>query len=165
MSVEQALWRIDSGLAPIQFEAMGSEARLETLLARNIEVAAPHLMLIGRQVITPHGGRIDLLAMNSAGGLAVIELKRDKTPRDIVAQILDYASWVRELRDEDIGPIYTEYLKRWHPDQKQSINEAFCTRFKVKAIPDELNAEHELIIVASSLDPASERIVMYLADT
>ena len=32
----------------------------------------------------------------------IIELKRDRTPRDVVAQALDYASWVRGLHYEDI---------------------------------------------------------------
>ena len=54
-------------------------------------------MVIGRQVGTAHGGRIDLLAISEDGSLTVIELKRDKTSRDIVAQILDYASWVGSL--------------------------------------------------------------------
>ena len=40
---------------------------------------------------------------------------------------------------------------------------AFCKRFNVKAMPDELNSEHELIVVASSLDESTERIVGYLA--
>lgn len=30
--------------------------------------------------------------MNSEGDLTVIELKRDRTPREVVAQVLDYAS-------------------------------------------------------------------------
>ena len=39
-------------------------------------------MRIGWQVRTSFGGIIDLLAINPDGSLVLIELKRDKTPRD-----------------------------------------------------------------------------------
>ena len=39
-------------------------------------------MLIGRQVRTGFGGIIDLLAIAPDGSLVLIELKRDKTPRE-----------------------------------------------------------------------------------
>jgi hypothetical protein len=44
---------------------------------------------LGRQVITI-GGRIDLLGNNAEGNLTIVEFKRDRTPRDIVAQALGY---------------------------------------------------------------------------
>ena len=55
------------------------------------------LLIIGRQVRTQFGGRIDLLAIDPEGDLLIIELKKDRTPREIVAQVLDYASWVNHL--------------------------------------------------------------------
>ena len=165
MPIELGIWRIDGGLREVRFEPMSAESRLEGLLEENVAIAAPHLMIIGRQVRTGFDKVIDLLAVDVEGNLAILELKRDKTYRDIVAQVLDYGSWVRTLRDEDIAHIFHEYLTRWHPErQSTSINEAFCTRFKVKAMPEELNGEHELIIVAGSLDPSTERIVTYLAE-
>ena len=45
-------------------------------------------MLIGRQEDTGYGGRIDLLAVAPDGALILIELKRDRTPREVVAQAL-----------------------------------------------------------------------------
>jgi hypothetical protein len=69
-------------------------------------------MVIGRQVITPHGGRVDLLALDRDGNLVIVELKRDHMSRDIVTQILDYGSWVQSLRAEDIAPIFNDYRKR-----------------------------------------------------
>jgi RecB family endonuclease NucS len=55
-------------------------------------------MLIGRQEDTGLGGRIDLLAIAPDGSPILIELKRDRTPREVVAQAIDYASWVEKLR-------------------------------------------------------------------
>lgn len=49
--------------------------------------------MLDRQVETDYGTFIDILALDGEGVRHVIELKRDKTPRDIVAQALDYGSW------------------------------------------------------------------------
>jgi len=45
------------------------------------------------------------LALDQDANLIVMELKRDKTPRDIIAQVLDYGSWVRELKADRLGQI------------------------------------------------------------
>ena len=165
MPIELGLWRIDQRLTEVSFEPMATESRLEDILEADVAIAAPNLMIMGRQVRTGFDKVVDLLAIDVEGNLAIIELKRDKTYRDIVSQVLDYGSWVRSLRDEDIARLYHDYLARWHPDrQSASLNEAFCSRFKVKAMPEELNGDHELIIVAGSLDPSTERIVTYLAE-
>jgi len=102
--------------------------------------------------------------MDRDGNLVVIELKRGMTDREIVSQLLDYGSWIRTLGDEEIARIYDAYRKRYHPgDVPVSINEAFCARFGVKEMPEELNESHELVIVGAEFDPATERIVEYLA--
>ena len=67
-------------------------------------------MIIERQVKTDFGGIIDLLCLDSRGDLAIVELKRDKTPREIMAQMLDYASWVNDLSHERIAEIANAYL-------------------------------------------------------
>ena len=45
-------------------------------------------MLIGRQEETGHGGRIDLLVIAPDLTLVLIEVKRSRTPREVVAQAL-----------------------------------------------------------------------------
>jgi hypothetical protein len=46
-----------------------------------------------------------LLCIERTGDLVIVELKRDKTPREITAQTLDYASWVTELSRERISAL------------------------------------------------------------
>ena len=60
-------------------------------------------MIIGRQEDSGHGGRIDLLALAPDGALILIDLKRVKTPREVVAQALDYAGRAGSLDAEDLG--------------------------------------------------------------
>ena len=93
------------------------------------------------------------------------ELKRDKTYRDIVAQALDYGSWINTQRDEDIAGIYARYREqRFSSEPDKSLDEAFRERFAVRDMPDDLNSSHELVIVASSLDSSTERVVNYLSE-
>ncbi len=60
--------------------------------------------------------------MDENGDLVVIELKRDKTPRDISAQVLDYASWVKSLTADKIQEIAEKYCK-------PSLVEAYQAKF------------------------------------
>ena len=76
-----------------------TEETLEAWLEQNSEsiVEDGALLIIGRQVTTNLGCFIDLLALDREGNTAIIELKRGKTPRETVAQALEYSSWVETL--------------------------------------------------------------------
>lgn len=104
-----------------------------------------------------------MLAMDRDANLIVLELKRHQTHRDIVAQLLDYGSWVARLEANHIAQIFDEYQKRWEKTEIVSIDDAFRSKFGI-SIPDEMNLSHELVIVAASLDHATERVVKYLAE-
>ena len=167
MPIEVGIWKLTGSHTTerVLFSPMKNESRLEDVLDGDISILDPRLLIIGRQVLTAYGKFIDLLAMDADGKLVVVELKRDRTPRDVVAQLLDYGSWVRTLADEDIASIFDAYLLKYHPDQVgTSLDQAFCKRFGVKEMPESLNDGHELIVVASELDGSTERIVNYLAD-
>jgi hypothetical protein len=164
MPLELGVWRIDQDLTRINVSSLDQEERLEEFLDKDIIIASPYWMVVGRQVHTDYGKYIDLLAIDRDGNLIVLELKKKKTPREIVAQLLDYASWVNELKDDDIAGIYENYNKKYHPENISiSLDEAFCKHFKIQEMPEELNETHQLVIVASKLDESTERIVTYLA--
>lgn len=98
MSLELGVWRVD-GTGPIRLAAsqLALEADLERFIESDPTILGEQLMLIGRQVPTAYGKFIDLLAIDADGDLHVLELKRDRTPREVVAQVLDYGSWVTDL--------------------------------------------------------------------
>ncbi len=158
MPVEMGIWRIDGG-APRRLTAttLPSEKALEDFLTEDPTLLGTRLMVIGRQVRTPHGKYIDLLAIDEEGNLHVLELKRDRTPREVVAQALDYGSWVTTLDRDGVLAIANDHLGARGP-----FEVAFEDAFHAPP-PDELNAEQHLTVVASELDPSSERIVEYLA--
>ena len=163
MSVEVGVWRIDDETMPIRLAGLDLESRLQEIIANDISIVSPQLMVIGREVATPAGTRIDILAVDHNGDVVVIELKRERTPRDVVAQVLDYGSWIRKITSEQLQTIFDEYQRaRADPSVSGGINEALKAKFN--NAPVELNAAHRLVIVASQLDPATERIVTYLRE-
>ena len=157
MPTEIKLWALDGDSAvPVETSTLASEQRLEAILENDLTILGlGSLLCVGRQVVTPHGGRVDLLALDNQGALYVIELKRDKTPRDVVAQALDYASWASGLDAEAIGDI-------WQAKNVAPLAEALSERFSGDE-PEEINTSHQVVIVASALDDSSERIVEYLS--
>jgi hypothetical protein len=152
------LWRVDG--APVRLNAVGmpTEARLEELIESDPTILGEPLLIIGRQVITGYGKIIDLLAVDAEGVLNILELKRDRTPREVVAQALDYGLWVRGLTHDDVLKVFDEYGKR----DGVAFESAFQQRFD-QPPPEELNSGHRLTIIASEVDPATERIVEYLS--
>lgn len=135
---------------------LASEDMIEGWVAADPGLLGLEILVIGRQIITDHNGRIDLLGIDAAGNLAVVELKRGMTPREIVAQVLDYASWISSLSTAAVHAIAQKHLKG-------SLEAAFMNRFG-ETIPERLNASHSMIIVASALDASSQRIVRYLSE-
>src|ERR1700723_1237736 len=101
MPFSMKLWQVQGkDLQEINREILNDEQRLEDWVVKDSSILGIDVLLIGRQVTTASGGRIDLLGIDEDANLMVLELKRNKTPREIVAQALDYASWVNELTYE-----------------------------------------------------------------
>ena len=154
------LWEVTAEKAVREIEDGGIslEVQLEDWLANDIAMLDPDLLVIGRQVMTDYGGFIDLLCIDAEGALVVVELKRGKTPREVTAQALDYASWVQDLEAIAIEAIADDHL-----GSKSALQEAFEAKFK-KSLPELLNESHRSVVVAESIDGSTERVVRYLAD-
>ncbi len=112
MTDEIRFWRVmpEEKLTEINHAPLDLEQRLQEWLAKDISILDPGLMVIGREVKTDFGGYIDILCVDEFGDLTVVELKRDKTPREVTAQVLDYASWVADLSNERVSSIAETYL-------------------------------------------------------
>ena len=163
MPIETEIWRIEKDLNPLSLTGIDLEKRLQEIISAKLSIVDPGLMQIGRQVPTAFGGYIDILAIDAVGNLVVVELKKGRTPREVVAQVLDYASWVCGLTPGDIAKVFIDYQSSLSDKETpESIDDALKDRFG--AIPDELNSSHRLLIVAADLDSSTERIVTYLQE-
>lgn len=107
--IRTRIWKVGEHPQPLHETILDSEQLLETMIVSAPNLLSDEWMLIGRQEDTGLGGQIDLLAIAPDGSIVLIELKRDRTPREVVAQALDYASWVERLRAEEIAAIYGRF--------------------------------------------------------
>src|SRR4029453_3564637 len=103
MPIRTALWKVGPQPVPLAESTLAKEQLLEEMIVKAPRLISDEWMFIGGEEDTGYSGRIDLLAIAPDGSLVLIELKRDRTPRDVVAQALDYAQWVEKLRAEDIA--------------------------------------------------------------
>jgi hypothetical protein len=87
-------------LAPLT--QVDAEAQLEEALVRNPTLLGPNLAIVGRQTPTP-GGPLDLLGVDEDGRLVVFELKRGVLAREVVAQVIDYASYLASLSVDELS--------------------------------------------------------------
>ncbi len=151
------LFSIENGaLVQATRAKLANEAMIESWVKDNPRLVGINGIIIGQQVSIENRGRIDLLAMNKEGDLIIIELKRDRTPRDIIAQVLDYASWVAGQTTRDVHALCQKHNGR-------SLDEMYRERFSTSP-PETLNAAHHMMIVASSMDETTKRIIEYLSE-
>lgn len=158
MPIKHAIWKVGNSADRLVEGSLASEQILEEMIVSDPRILSDDWMIIGRQEDTGRGGRIDLLGIAPDGTLVLIELKRARTPREVVAQALDYAGWVEELSAERISEIFGRF------SGGKNFQTAFEERFNVKVGEDSLNQNHQVVIVASTLDDSTERIVRYLSD-
>ena len=157
MPIEVGFWNITGdSIRKVDYSPMESEKRLEDIISGDISIIDENLFVIGRQIRTSYGKIIDILAIDQDGKISIIELKKNKTPREVVAQALDYASWVQNLSYSEISDVFNE-------KSEARFEEEFEKKFR-NPPPEKINQEHDLLIVCSELDSETERIIDYLSD-
>lgn len=163
MAVQHGMWKIGEipqALSPVRLE---TEALLEEQIVKDISILNSNWLLIGQQVRTYYGKFIDLLALDAGGSVIIIELKKARTPRDVVAQVIDYATWVEDLPSERLSQIYSDFAKKQQL-KHATLDDAFRSKFQTELTEDDLNNSHQMVIVAAELDASTERIITYLND-
>lgn len=126
------------------------------------------ILWIGRQINIQVGDTNkypDLIGVNSSGDIVICELKKGKTPRDVIAQILEYSSWASSLtydnlnnitknyyindpilRDKDLVDIYKEVF---YPESEEDLDIIF-------------NKSQKLYIVAEEISKTVVEVINYL---
>ena len=128
MPQEIRLWEVkDKNLKEVPRDKIGLEERLEDWLEQDISIISDDLLVIGRQLRTTFEKYIDLLCIKRNGDVVMVELKKDKAPREVIAQVLEYASWVDDLSYEDISDIADNYLKEKSLKDTYKGSQLVCT--------------------------------------
>jgi len=161
MPVEHAIWKIAENPERLTECSLDNEQEMEDIICKDLSVLNDQWLLIGRQVQTAYNKQIDLLAIDASGSLIIIELKRNKTPREVVAQAIDYATWVKSIDATTIADIYEKFSQSYLPNAG-SLDQRFVETFGIKLDEEDLNSSHQIVIVAAALDSSTERIISYL---
>ena len=151
-----------SEYVPTLFQVDHEESVLEGWLESNPDgiLEEGRLLIIGRQVATNLGGFIDLLGVDREGNIVVVELKRDKTPRDTVAQSLEYVSFAELL---DLGQL-EEILRSYLNDE--SLNLAAHHREYFALALDEavaFNKDQRIVIVGQRISSEIRQTATFLS--
>lgn len=143
------------------------ERHMESWLENNPDalVQDEFILWIGKQAsaATEHSTIYpDLLGLDAEGNLVIVELKRDQAPREVVAQLLEYAAWATELDDEQIAVIATDYFLTRDELQGRSLQEVFTETFEIDEFP-RLNRRLRLFVVARDIPPAISGVCRFLS--
>lgn len=156
------LWSIDESLENAteltEDKWTESEEVLEELLVRNPEVLMPGLNLIARQAPTG-SGVLDLLGIDVNGRMIVFELKKGKSARDSVAQIIDYTSFLDSLGEESIANYLAEHSGGNFIEKIDDFENWYEERYvnsEVKLRPA------RMMLVSFDVDIATQRMVEFL---
>ncbi len=144
------------------FKELHQELDLEVLLENNPEYffEDSKILIIERQVTTNLNTYIDLLGIDSLGNSVVIELKRDKTPRETVAQLLEYASFVEKLDYSQLNDIFQKY------SGEESNLEKYHQQYFKTNTEDQVsyNKSTKLIIVAQEISREVRQAALFLRE-
>ncbi len=154
-------WEVGSDGLPQRLQAgqIQLEKRLEDWVDADIEIAVDDVLLIGRQVVTRYGTKLDLLGVDSSGDLVIIELKRDQTLRETVAQGLEYAAWASKLGYSEV----VQYGAQKYGGE-DAFREAFEERFGT-SLPETINEGQRILLVAPHITESTVSVIEYLSET
>jgi hypothetical protein len=162
MGTEIKTWQIIDGKLRAISTNLKNEGRtepydLEPWIASNPEIIGPDIAIIGRQV-TSKSGPADLLGIDKSGNLVIVEIKRDKLPREALTQAIDYVSDVAEWTIERIGEVCLEY-------RGKILEEVVSECFPDVNVEDlNINDTQRIVLVGFSVESALERMIEWLSD-
>ena len=133
-----------AALTPSVFGGENEEKRLQLWADRCpslINDGQPMLSL-GIEIVTKHGQYIDNLFIDGDGTLVAAEVKKGKTPRNVLAQLIQYSTYTAGL---DWNRVEGYCLKR----QNKELDHAFRHLFG-RSLVRSPKPRHRLLVVAES---------------
>ena len=140
-------------LAQRDFAKENYEEQLENWILHNpgILTEGENILFIKREKSLEKSE--DLLGIDEEGNTVIIELKRGRTPRTVIAQALEYASRVSRLDYSDLDKIALKFFTDIRLPYK-SLHEAFCDYFETiyqDNLEKLVNKSQRIILVAQDI--------------
>lgn len=154
------------GFVKQDFGSENYERKLEQWIADNPFLISEEedVLIIGRQCRTDRGKVMDLLGIDSSGNTVVVEIKRGRTPREIIAQAMEYASWAHKLDYERLNEIALEHFEN-RGMRFESLEDAVTQKyFPGEKAKIEFNGEQRILIVGQEITGQVEDVARYMRD-
>ena len=156
-------------LIPAKETALELESHLEDWLENSPRqtLAQEDFLWIGRQTsVTDEENTMysDLLGVDFQGNLVIVELKKGRTPREVVAQLLDYAAWAEQLSESQIREIAENYFRTRGEFEGKAFDEVFRAVFDMPETDEfpPFNRTLRLFIVAEEIPERVSRVCRFL---
>ena len=158
------LWITSEGGAAVSLSArerIAYEHLFEDMLTQCSDMLGDDVNLVARQLTTV-SGPLDLLGVDQDGKLVVYELKRGETPREAIAQAIDYASWLDSLDFDELARRISDHhpagIDRGFDDFDDWYTELFAEDQAEQLRPT------RIVVVGLGIEPGAERMAQWLAE-
>jgi len=161
MATEIKTWEIiDGRLNPIDTTLAENNRKetenLENWIKTKPEILGSDILIIGEQVYTK-SGPLDFLAIDNNGNIVIVELKRDKLARVVLAQAIDYASDLSTWDIDRLSEICISYTGN-------SLEDHISANFENIQIDDlTINQTQRLLLVGFSIEEPLNRMIEWLS--
>lgn len=162
MTSEIKSWQVIDGKLHLLESSLVNDGKrekedLEQWIKSNPQIIGDDIVIIGEQIQTS-SGPLDFLGIDNNGNIVIIELKRDKLPREALAQAIDYASDVASWEIDRLSEICQKF-------KNQSLEEVLQEKFEDIAIEDlAINQTQRLLLVGTSVEESLGRMIEWLSD-
>jgi hypothetical protein len=160
---EDALDRISE--RSVEYE---QDLQSHLLKASGAKIGEVRMMYISQEG-TPdeEGGFFDILGIDENGDTVVVELKRDKTPRLVVSQALEYACGIRREDYDRLDDRFRAFRRSRGEAPDESLREAHAEFFELEDEPladSEFNNDVHLVVVAGEFADVTLNMADLLRD-
>ena len=130
---------------------------MEEWIKSNPQILGTDIAIIGEQIFTK-SGPLDFLGIDRFGNIIIIELKRDRLPREVLVQAIDYASDVASYTTERLNEICQTYTGN-------SLADFLSTHFPETNFEEiGINQEQRLLLVGFAIDESLHRMIEWLSE-
>jgi len=129
---------------------------LEKWIKTNSQILGDDILVFGEQVRT-RSGQLDYIGIDNDGNIVIVELKRDKLARDVLAQAIDYASDVANWDLEKLNDICLKFSGK-------SLEDHITEKLESVELKDlVINKAQRLLLVGFSINEPLSRMIEWLS--
>lgn len=161
MATEIKTWEIVNGqLNSIETTLADNNRKekehLEKWIKTNPKILGDNIQIIGEQVRTK-SGPLDYLGIDNSGNTVIIELKRERLPREVIAQAIDYASDIAGWEIDKLSETCLQHTG-------QSLEDIIIENFENVELEDlAVNLNQRILLVGFGIEESLNRMIDWLS--